>query len=173
MKRIVLGVSGSVAAYKIPELIRILSSKGYEIKVTMTDSATRFVTKEVIELLSGNKVYSEVFDHIEPMAHITLARWADLVVVVPATANIIAKISTGLADDMLTNLCVATTSKIILVPAMNQAMWSNKILQENIVKLKQHNIDILGPVQGTQVCGESGFGNMIDLDSIVSYISSL
>ncbi len=173
MKRIILGVAGSIAAYKVPELVRLLTSQGYEIKVAMTDSAARFVTKEVLEVLSGNKVYSDVFDHNEPMAHITLARWADLVLIVPATANIIAKISTGLADDMLTNLCVAATSKIILVPAMNQAMWSNQIVQENAVKLKKHNIDILGPIEGTQICGESGFGNMVDLESIVSYISTL
>lgn len=173
MKKIILGITGSIAAYKSPDLVRMLTNQGYEVKVAITASALNFVTKNVLELFSRNKVYSDVFEDSDHIAHIELAKWSDLVLIAPATANIIAKIAMGLADDMLTNLCLATTAKIILAPAMNQGMWSNEIVHENVSKLKRHNLEILGPKEGTQICGDYGIGNMVDLENIVAYISTI
>ena len=106
------------------------------------------------------------------MAHIALARWADMVLIAPASANFIAKLALGLADDMLTNICLATKSQICVVPAMNQAMWSNGIVQSNVNKLIAHGVQVLRPIEGTQICGENGIGNMVALAEILAHIKA-
>ena len=172
MTNIALGITGSIAAYKSPELLKLLVDSGYIVKVLMTNSAEQFVTPLTCAVLSDHKVYRDVFDEDEIMAHISLARWADMILIAPASANFIAKLALGLADDMLTNICLATKSPICVVPAMNQAMWSNGIVQSNVSKLIAHGIQILGPIEGTQICGENGIGKMISLSEILAHIEA-
>jgi phosphopantothenoylcysteine decarboxylase/phosphopantothenate--cysteine ligase len=161
-KHILLGVSGGIAAYKSAELVRLLRKQGAEVRVVMTQSAMAFISPLTFQALSGNPVHSELLDaDIEnAMGHISLARWADLLVIAPATANVIAKISHGLADDLLSTLYLATTCPVYVAPAMNQAMWNKAVTQENMEKLGSHGVKVIGPEQGDQACGETGFGRM-------------
>ena len=161
-KNIVLGVSGGIAAYKSAELVRLLRKQGAEVRVVMTQSAMEFISPLTFQALSGNPVYSELLDADaeNAMGHISLARWADLVIIAPATANLIAKLSHGLADDLLSTLYLAATCPVYVAPAMNQAMWNKAVTQENIEKLVAHGVIIIGPEQGDQACGETGFGRM-------------
>lgn len=161
-KHILLGVSGGIAAYKSAELVRLLRKKGADVRVVMTRSAMQFISPLTFQALSGNPVHTELLDADEEnaMGHINLARWADLLIVAPATANSLAKFSQGLADDLLTTLYLAATCPVYVAPAMNQAMWNRQITQENIEKLRRHSVTIIGPGQGDQACGETGFGRM-------------
>ncbi|MGZ8193183.1 MAG: bifunctional phosphopantothenoylcysteine decarboxylase/phosphopantothenate--cysteine ligase CoaBC [Methylobacter sp.] len=161
-KNILLAVSGGIAAYKSAELVRLLRKQGAEVRVVMTRSAREFVSPRTFQALSGNPVHSELLDADEEnaMGHITLARWADVLIIAPATANIIAKFSHGLADDLLTTLYLAATCPVYIAPAMNQAMWNKAVTQENIQKLKSHGVTVIGPGEGDQACGETGFGRM-------------
>lgn len=172
MKKILLGITGSIAAYKAPFLIRQLFDHGYEVRVVLTSAARAFVTPLTLQALSKNPVYEVLLDPAAEaaMCHIELARWADTVLISPASANFIAKLAMGLADDLLNTVCLATTAPIMIAPAMNQQMWLHSITQENIAKLRVHGHTILGPAEGLQACGEDGPGRMLEPDEIVNCI---
>ncbi|TAK63527.1 MAG: bifunctional phosphopantothenoylcysteine decarboxylase/phosphopantothenate--cysteine ligase CoaBC [Methylobacter sp.] len=169
-----MAVSGGIAAYKSAELVRLLRKQGAEVRVVMTRSAMQFVSPLTFQALSGNPVHSELLDENQEyaMGHINLARWADALIIAPATANTIAKCSHGLADDLLSTLYLATTCPVYVAPAMNQAMWHKAITQENIQKLKRHGVTIIGPETGDQACGETGFGRMSEPDEICRRLMS-
>jgi phosphopantothenoylcysteine decarboxylase/phosphopantothenate--cysteine ligase len=171
-KRILLAVCGGIAAYKSAELVRLLRKQGAEVRVVMTHSAMRFVSSLTFQALSSNVVHTELFDVDEEnaMGHISLVRWADILIIAPATANIIAKFSHGLADDLLSTLYLAATCPIYIAPSMNQAMWHKLVTQENIQKLKSHGVTVFGPEQGDQACGETGFGRMTEPAEICRYL---
>ncbi len=161
-KHILLAVSGGIAAYKSAELVRLLRKQGATVRVVMTHSAMQFVSPLTFQALSGNPVHSELLDADteNAMGHISLARWADVLIVAPATANTLAKFSHGLADDLLSTLYLAATCPVYVAPAMNQAMWHKAVTQENIQKLISHGVAVIGPEPGDQACGETGFGRM-------------
>ena len=170
---ILLGVSGGIAAYKSAELVRLLRKQGAEVRVVMTRSAMQFISPLTFQALSGHPVHSELLDADEEnaMGHISLARWADLLLIAPATANIMAKLSHGLADDLLSTLYLAATCPVYVAPAMNQAMWSKAVTQENIEKLRRHGVMMIGPEQGDQACGETGFGRMSEPTAICRHLA--
>lgn len=175
-KRILLGVTGSIAAYKSADLVRRLREAGAVVRVAMTENAKRFITPLTMQAVSGYPVHDELFDvHAEAaMGHIELARWADLVLVAPATADFMARFARGLADDLLTTLCLATAAPIALAPAMNQGMWKHTLTQENLQALQQHKgIHILGPTAGSQACGDTGPGRMLEPTDIVEKVSEI
>jgi len=162
--RVLLGVTGGIAAYKSPELVRRLIEHGCEVQVVMTAGAQRFVTPLTFEAVSGRRVRDDLWDPSAEasMGHIELARWADVVVVAPATAHFMAELAAGLAGDLLTTLCLATTAPIVLAPAMNQAMWANPAVQANRASLESRGVRLLGPAEGDQACGEVGAGRMVE-----------
>lgn len=169
MKKILLGISGGIAAYKTPDLARQLISAGYEIKVVTTKNATEFVSPLTLKTLLPNRVFDTL---IEPdMHHIQLAKWADIILIAPATANILAKVTHGFADDLLSAICLATTARIIIAPAMNQQMWLHCATQQNINKLKQRGVIFLGPADGIQACGDNGPGRMLEPTDIINQLS--
>ena len=172
-RHILLGVSGGIAAYKSAELVRLLRKQGAEVRVVMTQSAMQFISPLTLQALSGNPVHSELLDADaeNAMGHISLARWADLLLIAPTTANLIAKLSHGLADDLLSTLYLAATCPVYVAPAMNQAMWTKAVTQENITKLLRHGVMIIGPEQGDQACGETGFGRMSEPTAICKYLT--
>jgi phosphopantothenoylcysteine decarboxylase / phosphopantothenate---cysteine ligase len=173
-KNIVVGITGGIAAYKSAELVRMLRSQGAEVRVVMTKNAQEFITPLTMQTLSCNTVYTGMFDqHKTSLEHIELARWADVIVIAPASANFIAKLAHGLADDLLSTVCLATTSPIAIAPAMNKEMWDAVITQKNIASLKKHNIFVFGPVSGGQACGEVGFGRMIDPQQILDLMPEM
>ena len=163
-KRILLGICGGIAAYKSAELVRILRKQGYEVRVVMTQSATKFITPLTFQALSGNPVSIQLLDTDEEnaMGHINLARWADSLLIAPATANTIAKLSYGLADDLLSTLYLAVSCPVYIAPAMNQAMWNKPVTQDNITRLKKYGVNVIGPAAGEQACGDVGFGRMTE-----------
>ena len=171
-KRVLLGISGGIAAYKSAELTRRLRDQGATVRVVMTPAATEFITPLTLQALSGNPVHTDLLDHgaEAAMGHIELARWADMIVIAPATANFIARLSNGLADDLLSALCLATTAPLLVAPAMNQQMWQNPATQENIARLQDRGITLLGPASGAQACGETGPGRLLEPDEIVPAI---
>ncbi|MFT5451180.1 MAG: phosphopantothenoylcysteine decarboxylase/phosphopantothenate--cysteine ligase [Enterobacterales bacterium] len=162
--KILVGISGGIAAYKSPELVRQLKKTGAEVQVVMTSAATSFISPLTLQAVSGNPVSTDLLDPEAEagMGHIELARWADLILIAPATADLIARLAVGMANDLLSTLCLATTAPIAVAPAMNLQMWANKATQENIKKLQQRDITILGPDKGEQACGETGLGRMLD-----------
>ena len=168
-KRILLGVTGGIAAYKSAELTRRLRAEGAEVKVVMTPAAQAFITPLTLQALSGHPVHVELLDHETEaaMSHIALARWADRIVAAPASANFIARLSHGLADDLLSTLCLASAAPLLLAPAMNQQMWLNSATQENVQRLQTRGAVLLGPAAGSQACGETGPGRMAEPDEIV------
>ena len=170
---ILLGVSGGIAAYKSAELVRLLKKQGAEVRVVMTKSAMQFISPLTFQALSGNPVHSELLDTDEEnaMGHISLARWADMLLIAPATANLMAKLSHGLADDLLSTLYLAATCPVYVAPAMNQAMWNKAVTQENIAQLQRHGVRLIGPAQGDQACGETGFGRMSEPAAICQYLA--
>lgn len=163
-KRIVLGVTGSIAAYKSAELVRRLQEQGAEVRVVMTRAACEFITPLTMQALSGNPVHLEFLDADAEaaMGHIALARWCDVVLVAPASANFLARLAHGQADDLLSTLCLATTAPVMVAPAMNQQMWLNVATQGNIKILQQREINIIGPAEGEQACGETGPGRLLE-----------
>lgn len=163
-KRILLGITGGIAAYKSCELTRLLTRAGAEVRVVMTQAATRFVAPLTFQALSGNPVHLDLLDPQEEsaMGHIRLARWADMIVIAPATANFMARLRAGLADDLLGAICLATEAPVALAPAMNRAMWANPATQENAASLTARGIRLFGPAEGWQACGESGSGRMLE-----------
>jgi len=162
--RVLLGVTGGIAAYKAPELVRRLVERGCEVQVVMTDGARRFVTPLTFEAVSGRRVRDDLWDSEAEasMGHIELARWADVVIVAPATAHFMAQLASGFAGDLLSTLCLATTAPVVLAPAMNQAMWANAATQANRALLESRGVRLLGPAEGDQACGEIGPGRMLE-----------
>ena len=172
-KKILLIISGGIAAYKSLELIRLIKKKGATVKSILTKNSHKFVTPLSVTSLSQEKVYSDLFDHKNEaeMDHISLSRWADLILIAPATANIISKLSLGLADDLASTVCLASNKKILIVPSMNVRMWEHKKNKENINKLKSFNYSIIGPEIGDMACGEYGEGKMTEPKDILNYLS--
>ena len=170
--RILLGISGGIAAYKSAELIRLLKKKGADVRVVMTHNATQFITPLTIQALSGNSVHIDLLDASADngMDHINLARWADVFIIAPATANMIAKMTHGLADDLLSTLYLAASCPVYVAPAMNQAMWNKAITQSNLAALQKHGVLSIGPEQGSQACGETGFGRMTEPAAICQHL---
>ncbi len=167
-----LGVTGGVAAYKSPELVRRLREKGADVQVVLTPGAARFVSPLTFQAVSGRRVRDDLWDEgaEAAMGHIELARWADLVVVAPATANFMASLTVGLADGLLSTLCLASQAPVLLAPAMNQAMWQHASVQANRRALEQRGVRILGPAHGDQACGEDGPGRMLEPEEIVDSV---
>lgn len=170
-KKILLGITGGIAAYKTPDLIRQLLDNGFDIKVVVTKNATQFVSLLTLQTLLPNRIFETL---LEPeMQHIQLAKWADIILIAPATANCITKITTGFADDLLSTVCLATTAPIVIAPAMNQAMWQNIATQQNVQMLKKRGVFFLGPDNGIQACGDFGPGRMMEPLDIIDHLSSL
>lgn len=172
--KILLGVTGGIAAYKAAEITRLLVKQKYQVKVVMTRTAEDFITPLTFETLTGKKVYQyNTVDKESPMLHINLARWADIILVAPTTAEFIAKVTHGRADDMLTTTCLAYDKKIILAPSMNKNMWANKATQENCKILKERGVIFSGPEYGSQACGDIGSGRMKEPKDIVEDVNNL
>ena len=171
-QRIVLGITGGIAAYKAAELLRLLTKRGMSVQVAMTEAATHFITPTTMQGLSGKPVYTDQWDASVPnsMAHINLSRTADAIVIAPASADFIAKLAHGLADDLLSTLCVARNCPLIVAPAMNREMWLNAATQRNIEQLRKDGVQILGPDSGIQACGEEGMGRMLEADVLATDI---
>lgn len=170
--RIILGVTGGVAAYKSPELVRRLRERGAQVQVVMTRAAGSFVSPVTFQAVSGRRVRNDLWDGAAEaaMGHIELARWAELVLVAPATAHCLGSLASGLAGDLLATVCLATEAPVILVPAMNRVMWTNPAVQENRAVLERRGIRFLGPAEGDQACGEEGPGRMLEVDDIVQAV---
>jgi phosphopantothenoylcysteine decarboxylase / phosphopantothenate---cysteine ligase len=171
-RHVVLGVTGSIAAYKSPDIVRRLREQGAEVRVVMTASAEKLVSPAVFQAVSGQPVRGDIWDQQAEaaMGHIELARWADMVLIAPATANIIAELAAGSAANLLTTLCLATDAPITLAPAMNQAMWSDPATQANCALLRKRNMRFTGPEAGSQACGDVGMGRMSEPPDIVAYL---
>lgn len=173
-ERIVLGVGGGIAAYKSAELVRRLRERGHEVQVVMTESASRFVTPLTFQALSGRPVRSSLWDDAAEaaMGHIELARWAQRVVIAPASADLIARIATGQADDLLTTVLLATAAPLLVAPAMNQQMWAHPALQANLAVLRERGVQLVGPGSGSQACGDSGPGRMSEPEQILAALAA-
>ncbi|MBL8406606.1 MAG: bifunctional phosphopantothenoylcysteine decarboxylase/phosphopantothenate--cysteine ligase CoaBC [Candidatus Accumulibacter sp.] len=169
-KRIVLGVSGGIAAYKAAELVRLLLREGASVQVVMSEAATHFVTPVTFQALSGKPVFTDQWDPrvANNMAHIDLSREADALLVAPASADFLAKVANGLADDLLTTLVLARDCRLLVAPAMNRQMWENPATGRNIASLRADGVDILGPACGDQACGETGLGRMLEAEDILA-----
>lgn len=169
-KKIVLGISGGIAAYKTPELVRRLKEQGADVRVVMTEGAKAFITPLTLQAVSANQVADSLLDTQAELAmgHIELAKWADIIVIAPATADIIARVACGMANDLLSTLCLATAAPIAIAPAMNQQMWHAKATQENITRLVARGCHIWGPGSGEQACGDIGLGRMLDVNDLVT-----
>lgn len=172
-KNVLLGISGGIAAYKAAELTRLLVKQGASVRVCMTASAIEFITPLTLQVLSGNPVHTDMFDPAAEaaMGHIELAKWAELILIAPATANTIAKIANGFADNLLTTLILASEAELVIAPAMNQVMWKNTRTFENIAKLQKEGIHFLGPDSGEQACGDVGFGRMLESQVIIQWLT--
>ena len=171
-KRIVLGVTGGIAAYKAAELVRLLARQGAEVQVAMTEGATHFVTTTTFQALSGKPVFTDQWDQRMPnaMAHIDLSRSADLILVAPASADFMARIAHGFADDLLATMVLARDCPLLLAPAMNRQMWENPATQRNVAQLAADGVQILGPASGEQACGEVGAGRMLEPEEILEEV---
>ncbi|MCC6207737.1 MAG: bifunctional phosphopantothenoylcysteine decarboxylase/phosphopantothenate--cysteine ligase CoaBC [Gammaproteobacteria bacterium] len=174
-KKILLGVSGSIAAYKAPDLVRRLRAEGAEVEVVLTRAGAEFITALTLQAVSGRRVHTR---HLDPedetvMGHIELARWADLVLIAPASAHLIAKLAAGLADDLLSTLCLATAAPLALAPAMNHAMWDHPATRANIATLERRGVRLFGPGVGDQACGENGAGRMLEPEELTALTANL
>jgi phosphopantothenoylcysteine decarboxylase/phosphopantothenate--cysteine ligase len=174
-KRVLLGVTGGIAAYKSPDLVRRLRERGAEVQVVMTAAAREFVTATTFQAVSGRPVRTDLWDAAAEaaMGHIELARWADVVLIAPATADFLARLATGQANDLLTTLCLATEAKVAVAPAMNHVMWSNPATQANVTTLQQRGIGIFGPGAGDQACGEVGEGRMLEPLELIDRVAAV
>ena len=173
-KRVVLGITGGIAAYKAAELVRLLIKGGIEVQVVMTEAACGFITPVTMQALSGRPVFTDMWDAriADNMAHIELSRGADAIVVVPATTDFLAKLANGLADDLLSTLCVARECPLLVAPAMNRQMWENKATQRNVAQLARDGVLLLGPASGDQACGEVGMGRMLEAQQIFEAVTA-
>lgn len=174
-RRIVVGVSGGIAAYKSAELVRGLRQAGAEVQVVMTAAATEFITPLTMQALSGNPVHTHLLDTEAEaaMGHIELARWADAVLIAPASANVLARLAQGRADDLLSTLCLASEAPLLVAPAMNRVMWANQTTQANCDALRERGVVVLGPGEGEQACGEVGVGRMLEPEALVEGVAAL
>lgn len=174
-KRILLGITGGIAAYKCAELTRLFTKAGAEVRIAMTKAATEFITALTMQALSGNRVHLDLMDTEAEaaMGHIELARWADLVLIAPATADFIARMTHGQADDLLTTLVLATSAPIAIAPAMNQGMWADDQTQANLQVLRERNCSIFGPADGEQACGDVGPGRMMEPEELLEHCAGL
>lgn len=172
-KKIILGVSGGVAAYKAAELVRLLVKANAEVHVVMTEAAQHFVGSASFQALSGKPVWADQWDMRmqNGMAHIDLSRGADAILIAPASADILAKLTHGLADDLLSTLCLARECPLLVAPAMNRQMWQHPATQRNVTQLQQDGITILGPASGEQACGETGLGRMLEAEELFESLS--
>ena len=172
-KKILLAISGGIAAYKCAELTRRLIERGAIVRVVMTSSAKEFITPLTMQSLSGHPVHEEIFDLTaqDSMGHIELAKWADLILIAPATADIIARLAAGMANDLLTTLVLASDSPIAVAPAMNQQMFKNPATQKNIKTIRDYGMSIWGPASGAQACGDIGYGRMLEPTELVDLCS--
>jgi phosphopantothenoylcysteine decarboxylase/phosphopantothenate--cysteine ligase len=172
-KHILLGVTGGIAAYKSAELVRQLRQRGADVRVVMTAAATEFVTPLTFQALSSHPVHTDLLDTgaEAAMGHIQLARWADILLIAPATADFLARMVSGRADDLLTAVCLACDAEVVAAPAMNRAMWSNPATEDNVRALKKRGVRILGPAEGSQACGESGPGRMLEPAELVTALA--
>ena len=173
--RILLGVAGGIAAYKAADLTRRLRDAGAQVRIVMTANAARFVTPLTFQALSGEPVRTGLWDEAAEaaMGHIELARWAQRIVIAPASADLIARLAHGLANDLLTTLCLASEAPLAIAPAMNQQMWAHAATQSNIALLRERGVAVLGPDSGSQACGEFGAGRLLDPDRIVAELAAL
>ena len=171
-KKIVLAISGGIAAFKAAEIVSMLRKRGAEVKCIMTEHATEFITPLTMREISGNPVAVSMFSDIPEfnVEHIALAQWADVFVIAPATANVIGKIAGGIADDMLTTTVMATTAPVVIAPAMNSNMYMNPIVQKNIAALKEYGYEIIEPATGHLACGVTGVGRLPEPEDIVDYV---
>lgn len=174
-KQILLGVTGGIAAYKSAEVVRRLQDLGASVRVVMTAAAQEFITPLTLQALSGNPVHVDLLDAEAEagMGHIELARWADLVLIAPATADFIARLSQGRSDDLLTAICLATPAPIAVAPAMNQGMWHKASTQDNLALLQQRKVAQFGPASGGQACGDVGLGRMLEASDIAALAAEL
>ena len=172
--RILLGLTGGVAAYKAAELCRLLVRQGHDVRVVMTEAATHFITPVTMQALSGQPVVTDLWDQSIPnaMGHIELSRDRDLIVVAPASADFLAKVANGLADDLLSTLCLARECALLVAPAMNRQMWENPATQRNVQHLREDGVVILGPDSGDQACGEVGMGRMLEPEALHASIEA-
>ena len=171
---ILLGISGGIAAYKSVDLVRRLRALNHTVRVVMTQAAQQFITPLTLQAISGHPVHCDLLDAASEAAmdHISLARFADRVIIAPASANTIAKLAHGIADDLLTTICLATKAPIALAPAMNHVMWHHPITQSNVARLRQLDYSIWGPAEGEQACGEYGFGRMLEPEDIIQCLET-
>jgi len=171
-KNILLGITGSIAAYKAADIASRLKKEGCNIKVVMTKSSELFITETTLESLSGNKVISEDQEStvVSNFKHLDLAKWADIILISPCTANFMNKLANGHGDDLLSTICLAFTKKICIAPAMNPDMWNNKVSQSNLKKLAKAEIEVIGPSYGTHACGDIGYGRMTNPEQIIERI---
>lgn len=172
MKNILLGITGGIAAYKSASFARLLIKNGYDVRVIMTASAQAFITPLTLQALTGNPVHIDLLDETAElgMGHIELAKWADLLIIAPATANTIAKLAMGIADDLLTTVCLATAAPILVAPAMNQQMWQHPSVKLNLQTLTDYDYEIIQPVSGEQACGDIGEGRLPEPEQLLEYV---
>jgi phosphopantothenoylcysteine decarboxylase / phosphopantothenate---cysteine ligase len=173
-QQIILGVTGSVAAYKSMELARLLVKSGADVRVVLSAGGQAFITPLSFQAVTGNKVETQLLDETadSTMNHITLARWADKIIIAPASANIIARLAHGFADDLLSTLCLVSKAPLFLAPAMNKNMWQHSATQANIDTLKKRAVNILGPDIGEQACGEKGPGRMLEPADLLTALNT-
>lgn len=171
-KNILLAITGGISAYKVAMLARQLIKKGHSVRVMMSAGACAFVSPLTFQALTGNEVHTDLLDETaeKAMGHIELAKWAEVVVVAPCSANTLGKLANGLADNLLTAVCLATTAPIVLAPAMNQAMWHNAIVQDNLAKLRRFGFEVVPPDEGEQACGDVGAGRLPEPDVLCDYV---
>lgn len=170
-KHIVLGVTGSIAAYKAADIIRRLQDNDFEVSVIMTQAANKFISPLTLSSLSGNKVYQDMFEeHESNINHVSLAQRAEIVLVAPATANIIGKIASGIADNLLLCTIMATKAPKLIAPAMNNDMYNNDIFKDNCAKLKKYGFHFIDPIKGKLACGTIGEGHLAEIGSIVTAV---
>jgi len=172
-KRIVLGITGGIAAYKAAELARLLGKQGIEVQAAMTEAGAHFITPHTMQALTGRPVLLDQWQDDKGMAHIHSSRVADAIVVAPATADFIAKLAHGLANDLLSTLCLARDCPLLVAPAMNKQMWSNPATQRNLQQLAADGVTLLGPASGAQACGEEGMGRMLEAEELARDILAL
>lgn len=172
MKNILLGITGGIAAYKSASFARLLIKSGYDVRVIMTASAQAFITPLTLQALTGNPVHIDLLDETAElgMGHIELAKWADLLIIAPATANTIAKLAMGIADDLLTTVCLATAAPILVAPAMNQQMWQHPSVKLNLQTLTDYDYEIIQPASGEQACGDIGEGRLPEPEELLEYV---
>ena len=171
-KNIVVGITGSIAAYKAADLVSKLKKAGANIKVVMTKSSTSFITERTLESISQNKVLVDENENDESFLHLDIAKWADIFLIAPCTANSFNKITSGLADDLLSTSCLAFKGKILIAPAMNPDMWNNEMVQKNLENMSKHKFRLIGPDYGLHACGDEGYGRMSSPGTILESLSN-